>query len=769
MARAWAAAAAMALVLVWAGAAQAATIKVTTTGDPGPAGTTSLRQAISAADNGDDVSVPAGDYVLKQGAIVVPDAIEIAGAAAATTIVNGNHAGGVFQVTSDGSVAFEDLTITGGKVAPSSSQPGGAGVFDSGTGSTSSLGFGHDVLSDNEVTGSSGGSGGAIYTDTNTLSVSDSTLSGNVVNIGASPSEEGGGAIYNAFGTATISGTTLTANKVTIMAPAGGSYDGGGAVYDNGQTVTVTDSVVSSNTVFITGPGSVNGGGAIYDDADGVSVAGSSLVDNSVQDSGDLGSDGGGALYESEADTGPIMVQDSNLSDNEVKLGDNTDGNSGGGAIYNRGGTVGVTSSTIAQNTATMTGTSGGDDGGGGVYNTAASPTLINVTLSDNQAVAPGGAEGGSFFQAGNPGTITSSTVSGNASNGSGGGVFAYSRLNIKSTIVAGNTAVESPDCHGANLDSAGYNLENTSSTECGFTTVTDIVGKPANLAPLAPNGGLAPTVALLPGSSAIGHIPKAECTTQNTLLPITTDERGVARGLAGFCDIGAFQSAPAHLAVSGTANPAAIYIGADAKLTLAIANSGPAPAIASVVKVTVPTGLQVVSVMASRGECATAHAVVTCLIGLLLSNGKARFTISVRGNRAGTRVVDATASASGSDPAPPAAERVTVAVIAPELTGLVVSPDSFPRHALVGFKLSYAAAVRFTVKRAKTALGSFTRTAHAGANSFSWRGRVGGHKLAPGRYRLVATPILDGQSGSTAATGFQIAVAKLARAPFNP
>ena len=739
---------------------------MTTTGDPGPAGTTSLRQAISAAHNGDNVSVPAGDYVLKQGAIVVPDAIEIAGAAAATTIINGNHAGGVFQVTSDGAVAFDDLTITGGKVAPSSSQPGGAGVFDSGTGSTSSLSFSHDVLSNNEVTGSASGSGGAIYTDTNLLAVTDSSLTGNVVDVDTSPSGAGGGAIYNESGAATIVGSALTANKVKITASGVGDDDGGGAILDNGAGVTVTGSSISANTVSMTGLAGVDGGGAILDDGAGVTVTSSSLTANSVSGSSDGGSNGGGVIY---ADGGPISVATSNLSGNEVTLNDDSDGNSGGGAIYNRGGTVGVTSSTIAQNTATMTGTSGSDDGGGGVYNTADSPTLINVTLSDNQAVAPGGAEGGGFFQAGNPGTITSSTVSGNASNGSGGGVFAYSRLNIKSTIVAGNTAAESPSCHGANLDSAGYNLEDTSPTECGFTASTDIVGKPANLAPLAPNGGLAPTVALLPESPAIGHIPKAECTTQNTLLPITTDERGVARGLAGFCDIGAFQSAPAHLAVSGTASPAAIHIGADAKLTLAIANSGPAPAIASVVKVTVPTGLQVVSVMASRGECATAHAVVTCLIGLLLSNGKAQFTISVRGNRAGAHLVDATASASGSDPAPPATGRVTVAVIAPKLTGLVVSPDSFPRHAVVDFKLNYAAVVRFTVKRAKTALGSFTRTAHAGANSFSWGARVGGHKLAPGRYRLVATPTLDGQSGSTAATGFQITVAKPARAPFNP
>jgi uncharacterized repeat protein (TIGR01451 family) len=760
MTRAWAAAAAMAFVLVWVGAAQAATIKVNTTGDPGPAGTTSLRQAVTAAHDGDHVSVPAGDYVLEQGPIVVPDAIEIAGAPASATIVDGNHAGGVFEVTSDGAVDFDDLTITGGKVAPSASQPGGAGVFDSGTGQ---LTFSHDVLSDNKVTGSASGSGGAIYTDTNTLSVSDSALTGNTVDIDANPSQAGGGAIYNANGAATISGSTLTGNKLTITATGAGAYDGGGAILNNGDSVTVTGSTISTNTVSLTGLTGVDGGGAILDNGNGVTVTSSSLTGNSVSGSSDDGANGGGAIYETDWDAGPIAIGGSDISDNTV--GFSSGGENGGGAIYSRGGNMGVSSSTIAGNRATMTGTASG--GGGGIFNNGRNPTLINITLSDNQAVAPGGANGGGFLQEGPPGTITSSTVSANQANGVGGGIDAEAPLTIKSTIVAGNTASGGfPSCDGTQLTSAGYNLENTSPTECGFTASTDIVGQSAELAALADNGGISPTVALLPGSPAIAHIPTADCTTQNTLLPITSDERGVVRGLHGFCDIGAFQSAPADLAVTGMANPAAIHIGADAKLTLAVTNSGPAPAIATVVKVTVPAGLAVVSTTVSRGKCATAHAVVTCLIGLLLSSGKAQFTISLRGTGGGAHVVDATVSAAGSDPAPPATKRVLVGVIPPKLTGLLISPDRFSVSAVIRFKLNYGAAVRFTVKRGRTALGSFTRAGHAAANSFTWRGRVSGHELAAGSYRMIATPIVDGQPWSGTTAAFQITVAKQARAP---
>ena len=34
---------------------------------------------------------------------------------------------------------------------------------------------------------------------------------------------------------------------------------------------------------------------------------------------------------------------------------------------------------------------------------------------------------------------------------------------------------------------------------------------------------------------------------------------------------------------------------------------------------------------------------------------------------------------------------------------------------------------------------GSFVRSGHAGSNSFKFTGRMGGRKLAPGRYQLVA------------------------------
>jgi hypothetical protein len=36
---------------------------------------------------------------------------------------------------------------------------------------------------------------------------------------------------------------------------------------------------------------------------------------------------------------------------------------------------------------------------------------------------------------------------------------------------------------------------------------------------------------------------------------------------------------------------------------------------------------------------------------------------------------------------------------------------------------------------------GSITKTGTAGANSFTWNGKIGGHQLGPGTYQLIATP----------------------------
>jgi hypothetical protein len=53
--------------------------------------------------------------------------------------------------------------------------------------------------------------------------------------------------------------------------------------------------------------------------------------------------------------------------------------------------------------------------------------------------------------------------------------------------------------------------------------------------------------------------------------------------------------------------------------------------------------------------------------------------------------------------------------------------------------------------------LGSFTRTRPPGADRFTFTGRLTGHALKPGRYRLVATPTANRHTGKPTRAGLRI------------
>jgi FG-GAP repeat len=87
--------------------------------------------------------------------------------------------------------------------------------------------------------------------------------------------------------------------------------------------------------------------------------------------------------------------------------------------------------------------------------------------------------------------------------------------------------------------------------------------------------------------------------------------------------------------------------------------------------------------------------------------------------------------------------------VTAPVLSRLRISPARIGRRGgRVSFVLSEPARVRFRVQRAgrrhhyASLKGALSRPGVAGANGFRFSGRLRGHALPPGRYRLVATPM---------------------------
>jgi CSLREA domain-containing protein len=296
--------------------------------------------------------------------------------------------------------------------------------------------------------------------------------------------------------TVTISGLTMSHGHID-----GGPnpVDDGGAIFNAG-TLYLTNSRLNDST-------STFGGG--IENTGGLVLTGTTVAGNTSTDGGGIENRGTLTLINSTV-TGNTSITE-------------------GGGIYNLG-TLTLTSSTVSGNTSDQAGgihnsgtlilTSSTVNGNscnhfaGGVLNIGTA-TLANSTISDNSG-AGGGIYNGSFATSF---MLSDSTVSNNRSSGGGGGILNDGvTFSIKNTIVAGNT---SADLIGT-FNSQDYNLiGNTSGASFTGTTTHNITNVNARLGPLANNGGLTQTHALLPGSPAI------DAGDNSAVNPPFTDQRG--------------------------------------------------------------------------------------------------------------------------------------------------------------------------------------------------------------------------------------------------
>jgi CSLREA domain-containing protein len=229
--------------------AQAATFAVTRTDDPVPGACDSdcsLREAVLAVDagsGGDTISLPAGHYRLgiagtgedaaARGDLDLTKSVTIAGAGARATTIDALGLDRVLDVASGVSAAISDVTVTGGQATGD-----GGGIRSAGT---------LTLLRDSVAGNHAAGVGGGIASTGPSLTLANSTVSANQASIGGGVS---------ATVALTVTSSTISGNVAggpgSIMGTAGGVSGG------LGSTVTLRSSTVAGNQSFA-GPGS--GGG----------------------------------------------------------------------------------------------------------------------------------------------------------------------------------------------------------------------------------------------------------------------------------------------------------------------------------------------------------------------------------------------------------------------------------------------------------------------------------------------------------------------------
>jgi hypothetical protein len=461
------------------------------------------------------------------------------------------------------------MTIAGAGTSATTIQQTAADrvIFASAT--TSTIGISGVTITGANYTAAAGVGGGILNYGTMTLTdvaLTNNAVNGNAGGTGADGGVADGSAVATGDGadnsSLTLTGATVTGNvarggqgglSTTGAAGAGGAAQG--AIWGGFKaTIVIRNSTVSGNQVF----GGTGGTGLPSTGAPG------------------LGGAAGGAI---SIPVGKLMIVDSTIAGNAATGGTGGSqeraglpGNGGGDAL---GGGIDetapfrMTGSTVADNTATGgaggNGDAGGNGGAGGVGaagGAIVSPsTIVNSTISGNIATggAGGGGQGSSNGTQGashaggldieQPSTLASLTLADNAvvgASASGGNLVVHAAITLADTVIAqGHPSGGSGSCvHGAAVTDAGHNLEDTSPSQCGLSAGNaDQVGVSAGLASLASNGGPTQTLALLPGSGALGNGGACTDPTQ-TNMPLTVDQRGLARP-PGACDIGAYQLQP--------------------------------------------------------------------------------------------------------------------------------------------------------------------------------------------------------------------------------
>jgi predicted outer membrane repeat protein len=339
-----------------------------------------LQEAVAAATAGDTLQVKGTCY----GTTTIAKNLTIVGKSgygSGQATLDGAKSGSVVTVEPGVTAAISSLTITGGSgsLEPITFSIVGGGITN----------FGSLTLTDSTVSGNTAveggrvgfGKGGGIfnggeYSPGAPLTITDSTVSGN-------EADYWGGGIGNEEGSVTLNDSTVSRNAAR--------QEGGGIAEVFGGSLTITDSTVADNTVT-----------ASYGIGGGIDVIQGSLTltDSTVR--GNAAPRGGGGIYGATTiiaggGRNSLTLDNSTVTRNTATGSVEFDGKKfigHGGGILDRAGTVTLNgSSSVSRNEAA------GD--GGGIYSgktleRQADSVILNDSSSVTQNTA--GGDGGGIY-----------------------------------------------------------------------------------------------------------------------------------------------------------------------------------------------------------------------------------------------------------------------------------------------------------------------------------------------------------------------------------
>lgn len=424
-------------------------------------------------------------------------------------------------------------------------------------------------------------------------------------------------------------------------------------------------------------------------------------------------------------------------------------------------GQVNMTRSAVTGNLAATSSTQ--TLGGGIAVMTAGSLTLNATTVAGNRIQSSGSsAWGGGIYSAG-PLVMRHVTLTGNsvqtASAANYGGNL-YLGQNVQGTvrdsiIVDGTTSSgQARNCMlgtGATLNVTGKNVyEPLGIYSCEFPAA-NVAGTSTALTTLGDHGGTGRTAVPLTNSVAVDAA--SGCPDDGL------DQRGVKAPSGDACDIGAAELA-ADLRVELTSAPGPVVPGSAVFQTAVLTNDGFDTATGTTLSIDPPSGLSILAV--SSGACDDAG---TCLLGTLSPGMSRTVSFTAAAPASGSLITTVTGRSDAPDPSPEnaVASIATEVLGAPVITKLrAIGKLRSGQPGRIGLTLTRDATVRIVISRldkgrrkggkCRTGLkkgkrcqivkrvGLLTARLKAGPGTLPLPRRLGGRKLVPGRYRLVAT-----------------------------